>query len=80
MALCSFFRGFCYPMAHYDPSFNEISEFDLQALVDGELDEERRRNLMKKIMQSPDDIERLENLIRQKEQLMGWSKLFMKDH
>jgi anti-sigma factor RsiW len=50
----------------------EISDYDIQALADGELDDEKRREIMKHIMRSPELLERLDELCRQNRQLREW--------
>lgn len=49
-----------------------VSEFDLQAIVDGELDMDKQSILMTKIKKCPALLSRLEELFYQKILLKSW--------
>lgn len=51
---------------------NIISEFDIQAIIDGEVDGAARVHMMKKICQHPELRERFETLFFQKQILKEW--------
>ncbi|MGZ9097054.1 MAG: hypothetical protein ACXW30_02010 [Micavibrio sp.] len=53
-------------------SSNDISDLDLQALVDNTLTEEDRASLMARVKNSPDAQDRLEELLYQKESIKAW--------
>ncbi len=49
-----------------------ISDFEIQAFVDGELEDEKRRKVMLSIMSSPENMARLEELLEQNRRLQEW--------
>lgn len=51
---------------------NNISEFDIQAIIDGEVNGEARAQMLKKICQYPELRERFETLFFQKQMLKEW--------
>jgi hypothetical protein len=56
-----------------------ITDLDIQALVDGELDKEAERRLLAEIIRSPDHLARLEELMVQKKQIRDWWSFFKRD-
>lgn len=56
-----------------------ITDLDIQALVDGELDKEGERKLLAEIIRSPDHLARLEELMVQKKQIRDWWSFFKRD-
>jgi hypothetical protein len=56
-----------------------ISDLDIQALVDGELDKEEERRLLSEIIRAPELLNRLEELMRQKKQIRNWWQFFRRD-
>jgi hypothetical protein len=56
-----------------------ISDLDIQALVDGELDKEEERRLLSEIIRAPELLNRLEELMRQKRQIRNWWQFFRRD-
>ena len=50
----------------------EITEFDLQALVDGEFDIPTHARMMSHVVQNSQSLRRLEELYHQKELLKKW--------
>lgn len=51
---------------------SHVSEFDIQAIIDGEVDGETRVRMLKKICQHPELRERFETLFFQKQMLKEW--------
>ena len=56
----------------------QVSDLDLQAIVDGEFDDDTRRTVMRAVMESPALLERLEYLIRQKQNLQDYWRLYQR--
>ena len=67
--MCSWCR---YHGVQMDREKGNISEFDLQAIIDGEVDGEVRVQMLKKIRKHPVLRERLETLFFQKQILKEW--------
>lgn len=55
-----------------DTPHNQISDYDLQALVDDILDQEARQRLLRRVRENPRLWRRLEELRRQKTILKEW--------
>lgn len=55
-----------------DTPHNQISDYDLQALVDDILDQEARQRLLRRVRENPRLWRRLEELHRQKTILKEW--------
>ncbi len=59
---------------------DDISDLDIQALVDGELDELRAGEIRDAISKHPVKLKRFEELQKQKEQLREWWSQFKQEH
>ena len=57
-----------------DSKTDEVSDLDIQALVDGQILPAKQTALMNEIMKSPYALKRLEELLRQKSILREWWK------
>ncbi len=53
---------------------NQVSDLDIQALVDGEMTPEMRASVMDEIMKSAESLQRLDELLRQKAFMREWWK------
>jgi hypothetical protein len=53
---------------------HQVSDLDIQALVDGEMTPEMRASVMNEIMKSAEALRRLDELLRQKAFMREWWK------
>jgi len=60
-------------------TFSPLTDLDLEALIDDELDDERRRYVMQEIMNSPQAMDKLEALLTQKRLLNEFWTTFRKN-
>lgn len=67
-------------MTTHNGHYQGISDLDLQALIDGELDEDNRRRIMNIVLQSAPLMKRLDALLQQRTLVRLWSQDQARDH